>query len=165
METFDVSIYKYNLLQDLFNNQDIVDGIDSQSSDYIKGENDSLINNNLFTYLRVPSTQTKADSYICLAVSMPNINNNNTSFVDMRITVRVLVHQDRQIMKGKSANRMDYLAKKVSEMLDGQLKYGYGKLVITSDIEDILNENYMYRDINLRTVDLKPSAANKVGRF
>ena len=163
--TIDIRNYKTGIIMDIIHNQKIVDAVDSQSPDYVRGVNDSLLKCNVFPFLRIPDTQNKADAYILMSVDITGMNAGNATFADMRVTLWVMAHQDRMIMETENATRTDYIGEELRGMLDGSTKYGYGMLECISSAEHILSEKYQYRELIFRTVDMKASANRKAGAF
>ena len=135
------------LLRDLFQCGAVVEGIDSQSPLYTRGEPDSLVYANLFPYLRVPDTQTIADTYIMVAVDVAHISRHNPTYAKYATAIWVLAHQERMRMAGRNGTRIDFLAEQVKALLDGQRKYGFSELQLMSNREIILNEKYQYREL------------------
>jgi hypothetical protein len=154
MAAFDISAYKMNLLRDIINCPEIISGIDSQSQKVIKSEPDSLIYENIFPFLAIENTQTRADAYILLAVDVINPNKGNKFFKDMRITVWVFCSSARMRMDNQNAARIDYISAEVEKLLAGQTKYGYGVLELISNRELIYDPKYQYRELVFKTVDI-----------
>jgi len=152
-----------DLIQSFISSKTIVEGIDSQQEGVYYP--DDLIYRNIFPYGYIPSTEGKADAYLLMFVDIPNINRQNTSFVDMRVTLWVLVHKDRQKMKNKPATRADYLAEELRKLLDGNDNFGCGVLQMISNREIILDNSYIYRELIFHTTDMKQSSHSKVGSF
>ena len=142
------------LLKAFFNTSAIVEGIDSQSDKVDAESPDTLIYENLFPYLRIPDTTTKADTYIMVAVDAVNIHKNRT-YADYRITIWVLAHQHRMRMEGRSATRIDYLSDEIKKVLDRDLQYGFNKLELVANREIILNDKYLYREMRFEVPDLR----------
>ena len=163
MALIDISSYKLDLIKDLIASETILTGIDSQQADIHSP--DDYIYKNIYPFAYLPDTETKSDTFILFFVDLPNINRQNPTFADIRLTIWVLVHKDRQQMKEQNASRADYLGEEIRKMLDGSKNYGYGVLDLVASREVILNEKYVYRELIFRTVDMKMSSHNKVGRF
>lgn len=151
----DLSSYKHNLLRDICNCESIVEFIDSQNPSVDKEDNFSLIYQNVFPYLRIPSTQTKADAYVLLGVSKVNVNRHNHAYHDIEIVIWCLAHQERMQVKGKNGTRIDLLSNEVERLLEGTTKYGFNRLELISSKEIVLDPIYLYRDLIFRTNDLK----------
>lgn len=142
-----------------------MDAIDCSAEGYYPDEPDSIIYKGLFPYLRIPEAQSDAATYVLLAVDMVNVNKSNPAFCDIQLTLWAMSHRSLMQMKGISATRIDYIGEELSKLLDGQLKYGYGKLELTASREVILSATYIYRELIFRTVDMRASSHNKLGSF
>lgn len=160
MARIDLSSYKMDLMLDIIDSPEIVAAIDCPTDGkdgYDPESPDTLIYKRIFPYLRVPSVETKAATYILMAVDVNNINTHNKAFHDIRITLWVMSHQDHMKMPDRSATRIDYISDLVKDVLIDQTKYGLGNLEMSSNREMILNANYLYREMIFYTTDLRKS--------
>jgi hypothetical protein len=155
MSIININEYKMDLLTDVFNNPKIVEALDSQQTDIIKDEPDSLIYRNLFPYLRIPDTQNKADTYVLLAVDIDRINNSNKTYAIYKVSFWVLAHMDRMQIEGYNSTRIDFIAQELDRMFDGQQKFGFSEFELISNREIILNEKYHYRELIFICNDLR----------
>jgi len=156
MPMIDVSEYKIELLSDMYNNPKIVEAIDSQQLNVVNEEPDTLMYNNLFPFMRVPETQNKADTYILLSVDIDRVNRNNKTYAIYQTTIWVLAHVDRmQMAEQYRATRIDYIAKKLDNLFDGQRKFGFSEFELISNREILLNEKYHYRELVFICSDLR----------
>ncbi len=138
---------------ELVGNTKIVKAIDSQNKGY-KGDPFNLIKLNIFPSLQIPKLQGVKDTYILMACDVQNINAKNPTFHDIRLTIRVLAHQDRLIMKGERDTRIDYIADEIVRMLEESQNYGFGRLKLVQNREMILNESYTFRELFFKTYDV-----------
>ena len=129
--------------------------IDSKNDKVDPDDNSTLIYTHLYPFLRIPPTLTDVETYILLAVDTTNVSRTNKSFCQMRLCVWVMSHQDHMKMKGKNGTRIDYISDLIEEMLVGQIKYGFNKLELISNVEKVFNSNYQYRELIFHTNDLR----------
>ena len=156
MPMIDVSAYKMELLSDIYNNPKIVEAIDSQQLDVINEEPDTLMYRNLFPYMRVPETQNKADTYILLSVDIDRINRNNKTYAIYQTTIWVLAHEERMQMEAHyQATRIDYIAKILDDIFDGQRKFGFSEFELIASKEVLLDTKYHYRELVFICSDLR----------
>ena len=164
MPAIDVKAYKKKIILDLIQSEIIVAGIDSQKEGIATP--DDLIYKNIFPYLHIDFVQTIADTYILVGIDQVGINAPNTTFANLRITVWVAAHVDRQrfVIGDTPSTRVDYLAEQVAEILDGNLNYGFGVLELVASSEVVFNDKYQYRELVFHTVDLTARSDRKVWR-
>ena len=162
MAAIDIRDYKMDFIKDIISVPDIVKNIDSQNPAADIEAPDSLVYKNIFPYLRIPDSQNKADTYILLSVDLLNINRKNPAFLDLRLTIWAMAHQECMQMEESESTRIDYLGEALRNLFDGEKKYGFGVLELNSSREIILNERYQYRELIFHTVDLKLSSERKV---
>ena len=156
MPMISVSEYKKEILKDLYNSPLVVKGIDSQQVDVIPDEPDSLLYQNLFPFLRVPETQTMADTYILLSVDIDKINRHNRTYAKYLTTMWILAHVERMQMPAEyQATRIDYLAEVLIDIFNGQRKFGFSDFELQSNREILLNEKYHYRELVFMCDDLR----------
>ena len=161
MATLDISAYKRQLIDSLLGNEKIVAAIESKSANYDPDSPDTLIYENVFPYLRIPDVQMVAETYVLMAVDMISPSRTNEFFVNMRLTIWVMAHQETMRMTGKSSTRIDYIADEIEEMLVNTSEFGYGMLELMSNKEIILNEKYQYRELVFRNLDAKESPVKR----
>ena len=152
----EISKYKNSLMKEIFENQTIVDAIDSQSENYVKGENDTLIDENIFPYLRIPETQRDADCFVLMEVDVTNVNRHNKIYSDIRITLWVMCHQERMKIRlpQGSATRTDFIGEQLIEMLNGKERYGVSSLELVSSRGIVFNDKWQYREVVFKGFDL-----------
>jgi hypothetical protein len=155
MSIISVNKYKTELLKDIINAPKIIEAIDSQQPDAVINEPDSLIYKNIFPYIRIPDTQSKADTYILLSVDIDRINRNNKTYAMYRTVFWVLSHKESMEMEGQNATRIDYIGEEIKTLFDGQQKFGFSEFELWSNREILLNEKYHYRELVFTCNDLR----------
>ena len=159
---FDIDSYKDTIIKDFIFSKNIVEAIDSQQENIFVA--DDLIHKNIFPYGYIPETITKADSFVTVCVNNFKANSANKSFANIEIKIRVIVHRTRQSVKGRPGPRVDYISKFIRELLDGSMKYGWGRLELFNTVEDALDTNHAYRELHFKTVDMTLTTQRKAGR-
>jgi len=155
MARVNISAYKTRLIKTLISTDTIIDGIDSQSDNYILGQPDSLIYKNIFPFYQVEDIQTFSDTYIMIKISAA-ANRTSINFFDMRISFLVIAHHSRMRMSGINATRIDYLSDEIRELFNGSTEYGTGILRLINNDEFVLpnNHRYLCRELDFKTFDL-----------
>ena len=156
MPLININEYKAELLSDICNTQTIIDAIDSTQTDVDNSQPMTLLYNNIFPYMQIPSTQNKVDTYIMLSVDIDRINRHNKSFATYGTTIWVLAHMERMKMPAEyNATRIDYLSQELKTLFDGVRKFGFSPLDLISNREVLLNETYHYRELRFMSHDLR----------
>ena len=109
-----------NFIKDIISVPDIIKNIDSQNPAVDTETPDSLIYKNIFPYLRIPDAQNKADTYILLAVDILNVNRKNPTFLDLRLIIWAMAHQECMQMEESESTRIDYLGEELRNLFDGE---------------------------------------------
>ena len=143
------------MLQDLINTPVIVEAINSQQPDVVTDEPDSLIYRNIFPYIRIPETQSKADTYILLSVDVDRINRNNKTYAMYRTVFWILAHKESMEMDNQNATRIDFISEEIMKLFDGKQKFGFSEFELISNREILLNEKYHYRELVFICNDLR----------
>lgn len=145
--------YKNRIIKDILHNSDstlstdIVTAIDPEAV----GEEDSLLYENVFPYLRIPDTVDEVKVFITMSVDMPRVSTKNYFFKDMVITINVLVHQDYMKMPPRySATRCDYIASLINKIFNKNPNYGNRPLEYVSDVESIVLNKFFMRSLRFR---------------
>lgn len=110
-------------------------------------EADDPMYTRIFPYNHIPQTIEETKVYITFTVNIPKITFNKI-WAYPRLTVRVIAHQERMKlnMAGVSATRIDYLAKLIVNLLTKN-DFGYGKLHLATNFEDLYNYIFHYREL------------------
>ena len=159
-----VSDYKMELLSDMYKNEKIVAGIDSQAPEYVPGEPDSLMYVNLFPFMRVPETQNVADTYILISVDIDRVSRYNGTYARYLTTMWALASMDRMRMPPQyGATRIDYLAEELTRTFHGQRKFGFSEFELISSKEVLLDVKYLYRELMFVCHDLRQPVEQRIG--
>ena len=134
----DPSEFKYELMVDIFNNQNIVDAINSDHPGFVPGQNDTLVFKHIFPFLRIPETQSVARTYVLMAVDYTNINRHNQAFLDVKVTLWAMAHHSLMGFRtpgGRPATRIDYISQELRKTFEGKLKFGLCLLAVQNTIK------------------------------
>lgn len=82
----------------------------------------------IFPYNYVPNTVERTTTFICFAVTAPNVRDNVVTL--LQLNVWVFTHQD--LMRTKDGMRTDLLVSEIDKILNGSTKYGLGKVKLKS---------------------------------
>lgn len=110
-------------------------------------EADDPVYTRIFPYNHIPQTIEETKVYITFTVNVPRITFNKI-WAYPRLTVRVIAHQERMElnMAGVSATRIDYMAKLIVDLLTKN-DFGFGKLQLATNYEDLYNFIFHYREL------------------
>lgn len=110
-------------------------------------EADDPVYTRIFPYNHIPQTIEETKVYITFTVNIPRITFNKI-WAYPRLTVRVIAHQERMKlnMAGVSATRIDYIAKLIVDLLTKN-DFGFGKLQLATNYEDLYNFIFHYREL------------------
>ena len=129
----DIGTYKNRLLTTIVKSDDICELI--LGKDYDKTDvDDKLIYKNVFPYLYVDDTQTTAETYICIEVSVPRTH--DFTFKDMKIDVWCYCHKNvmKYSKKGYLGTRADIAGDMIDRLLNSSNNYGLGRLKLISSV-------------------------------
>ena len=124
-ELFD---YKSRLMQDVCTNTDIVKLITGKP--YKPGQERTLPYSQVFPYEFVPETVDNGQTFLCFDVDISRVPNK--TFYSPVIYIWVFTHKSKMRLD-EGGVRVDELAIKIDEMLNGNRFYGLGEL----DLQDV----------------------------
>lgn len=110
-------------------------------------EADDPMYTRIFPYNHIPQTVEETKVYITFTVIVPKITFNKI-WAYPRLTVRVIAHQERMKLNlaGVSATRIDYISKLIVNLLTKN-DFGFGKLKLATNYEDLYNFIFHYREL------------------
>jgi len=145
----EVTEYKRKLIYAIKNSAEIVNAIGEP--DITVDNSDDLINLCLFDYNKIPSVQETARTYITIQVNVPRIDKDSI-WRETVVVIRTIVHDSKMDLSGKG-NRMDYISSQLDELLSGREDFGYGRLLIASNVEGAINEKFMARTMTFTSTN------------
>ena len=110
-------------------------------------EADDPVYTRIFPYNHIPQTIEETKVYITFTVNVPKITFNKV-WAYPRLTIRVIAHQDRMKldMAGVSATRIDYISQLIVRLITKN-DFGFGKLQLATNYEDLYNYIFHYREL------------------
>ena len=165
-----ISILKKKVVSDIINDDDIVKAIDSPDMDKDGWEPIYLVDSletlemgftpHIFVENQNPNIITSAITFITIQVNIPKIIDDSTPFVYPELTIYIISHNkhrrtDKIIGINESLN--DYISRLIDRKINNK-KTGYGKKVrLISNIEGIYDDNFVFRQMIFRGIDINSS--------
>jgi len=146
----EITEYKRKLIYAIKNSAEIVNAIGEP--DITVDNSDDLINLCLFDYNKIPSVQETARTYITIQVNVPRIEKGNI-FRDVVTIIRVISHISKMNLSGGRGNSIDYISAELDDLLSGREDFGYGRLLIASNVEGAINEKFMARTMTFTSTN------------
>lgn len=115
--------YKNRLMKDLCSNEEVVSLITDKESSVVP--NRTLSYTQLFPYEFIPETVDNAQTFVCFDVDIANVT-NKTFYVPV-LYIWVFTHKSKMRLPNGGV-RIDMLASKINELLNGNRFYGLGEL-------------------------------------
>lgn len=145
-----ISDWKDKTISLILDNKDIIECLELDEA-----EQEDPIYNRIFPYHHIPQTVEEAKVYITIAAGVSQIKLNKI-WMYPKLSIRVISHQGKMKLAkaGVSATRIDYISKLIIKMLIGRPNFGYGKLQLTTDEEDMYNNVYHYRELVFTSEEL-----------
>lgn len=148
----EIAEYKRKIMSSIINSDEIVAAINAEGITI--DNSDELIDNNIFSYDRVPDTEEEVSTYITIQVDIPRIEKGNV-FRNVVVLIRIITHQDIMKMTGTSnGNRIDYISAQLDELLNGRSDFGWGKLSLSSNVEWSVDYKHRCRVMQFSVNDL-----------
>lgn len=145
-----ISDWKNKTISLILDNKDIIECLELDEI-----EQEDIVYTRIFPYNHVPQTAEETKVYITVAVSVPQITFNKI-WAYPRLLIRVISHQGKMKLAkaGVSATRIDYISELIIKMLIGRPDFGYGKLQLSTNEEDMYNNVYHYRELVFTSEEL-----------
>ncbi len=145
-----ISQWKNKTISLILNNDEIMNCLELDEQ-----EQEEPIYTRIFPYNHIPQTLDETKVYITISVSVPEITFNKI-WAYPKLVIRVISHQDKMKLTkaGISATIIDYLSQLISKMLIGKSEFGYGKLQLATNYEDMVNYIYHYRELVFTSEEL-----------
>lgn len=147
-----ISSAKNKILSDLQNDELFLQVLGATEEEIEEG----LVYKRLFPFYYIyGGTQTVVKTYICVEIDIKSTSRNGI-YTHPTITFSIVSHQDdvRLNMAGVSKTRPDYLGELIDEKYNNATGFGYGKLMLISNVAGSLDTTYRIRQLVFRGVDL-----------
>ena len=145
----DITYDKTVILKDLYKDPDLLEVLHNKELEKINASPEDYRNINIFSYLKIPDTQSVVKNFICFEVDTTEEVFNNNVMVTKLVKFRTVSHVD-DVETEYGIDRQDLLALIVkdrfnwSNILGMQLKKIY-------DSGKVTENDYYYRDIYFKT--------------
>lgn len=113
---------------------------------------DELINLCIFDYNRIPDIQETARNFITIQVNVPRIEKGNI-WRETVVVIRIISHIDKMELGGGKGNTTDYISSQLDELLSEREDFGYGRMLITSNVEGAISEKWLARTLTFTSTN------------
>lgn len=155
---------KNKIIKDFIKDPDIIAAINS--STVTKPE--ELINTHIFNYNQNPHTLNEVGTFITVQVHIPEsyYNDYNASVTRVKPTIEIWIisHEKHMVVDNVpkiTQNRNDYLSELIDNKINGKSGFGIGETVLLSNIEGSSQQDYLYRKMVFRCIDLNWSLCDE----
>lgn len=143
----DIYRYKYRVMRALLENEDLLRTLHHDPLSFETPLNgDSFKDICVFDYLRLPDFQEKVRNYVCFEIETQGGGNRA---IEIILIIRVVCHFDDTVTDW-GINRQDLLSLIISNDLDWSHLFGGITMYKTSDLADMTNKGYIFRDMTYR---------------
>lgn len=157
-----IEFAKNKIIREFIKDERIVAAIDS--SKVPKDSPEELINTHIFDYAQNPNTINTAETFITIQVHIPYTRemerSGTATYVKPTVEIYIISHESHMVVKNVpkvKSNRNDYLSRLIDEKLNGSTDFGIGKVILLSNLEGFIQQNYSYRVLTFQCVDLNDS--------
>lgn len=146
----DISYDKRVLLQDIYKDPDIFEVLHNSQLTNDSALPEDYYNKNIFSFLKIPDTQSTVKNFLCFEVNIEEESYNNYIMVNKQVTFRTVSHES-DVETPYGVDRQDLLAMIIkdrycwSNILGGKMKKIY-------DVGKIAENGYYYRDIRFKVI-------------
>lgn len=147
---------KNKIAKSFIKDENIVKAINSSQVD----SPEKLIGTHIFTYHQNPNTINTIETFITIQVHIPQNIYIGESFVNPSVEIWIISHEKHMPVNNIpkiTDNRNDYISKLIDKKLNGQSGYGIGKLTLISNVEGAYQQDYVYRKMMFKVMDLNNS--------
>ena len=140
----------------------IVDAIleDKLSVDLIKPdkpedfESEDLFMENVFDYGKVPDINEKAETFVTVDAGVPEVLNNKL-LKDVEFRITIISHDGVMRVPGSVLTRVDYLASRIDELLNGSREFGgVSEVELISSMPGVLDTGQPFKVNIYRVVEV-----------
>lgn len=137
-------------MSDIVNSEEIVDAL--REPNITIDNADELINLCIFDYNRIPDIQETARNFITIQVNVPRIEKGNI-WRETIVVIRIISHIDKMELGGGKGNTTDYISSQLDELLSEREDFGYGCMLITSNVEGAISEKWLARTMTFSSTN------------
>lgn len=157
----EVAWLKQMLTKDLYSDSDIIEALHNVELQEANALPEEYRNVNIFSYLKVPDTQSVVKNFICFEVNDMEQPYNATSFIERNIVFRCISHED-DVRTEYGIDRQDLIAMLVKDRMSWTNFMGM-RISKEYDVGKIAENGYYYREI--RFFVLSPNAMVQKGNY
>lgn len=141
----------------LLNDEDIITALHNEQIGYDRDRRSDYLNTNIFSYIRIPNTIDKVQSYICFQIDDIEETRFNEVMKIQYIQFVVMVHGD-DIDTPWGMKRHDLLGYLIRDIFNWSNLFGM-QLKLIYNRESIMDTNFSARTLKFEVT--KPNALNK----
>lgn len=145
----DITYDKQLILQDLYKDGDILETLHNPDLDITQPE--EFRNVNIFSFLKVPDTQTTVKNFICFEVNDTESMSSNNLMVSKEITFMTICHSD-EVQTAWGIDRQDLLAFLIKDRFQWSNYFGM-QLKKTYDIAGVFDKDYYCRTLRFQAIN------------
>lgn len=112
---------------------------------------DELINLCIFDYNKIPDTEQTARNFITIQVNIPRIEKGSV-WREVITVIRCITHISKMDLDGRG-NRMDYISSELDDLLSEREDFGFGKMLITSNVEGAISDSWLARTMTFASTN------------
>lgn len=148
---------KNKIIKEFIKDADIIEAINSNK--ITKPE--ELINTHIFDYNQNPHTLNEVGTFITIQVHIPETYHNDykssIARVKPLVEIWIISHERHMAVDNVpkvTQNRNDYLSELIDNKINGKTGIGIGETILLSNIEGSSQQDYLYRKMLFRCIDL-----------
>lgn len=141
----DISYDKQIILEDIYKDPDIFEILHNTELEERNATPEDYHNVNIYSYLKIPDSQSKVKNFICFEVNDLSISDGNKIMINKQVIFRTVSHKD-DVETIYGIDRQDLLASLIKERFQWSNILGT-QLVKTYDAGKVAENGYYYRNI------------------
>lgn len=157
----DIVLMKQMILKDLFSDPDIIETLHNTELEAREAPPEDYYNVNIFSFLKIPDTQSVVKNFICFEVNDLNETFYSTTFLEKGVMFRTVSHED-DYKTEYGIDRQDLLGMLIKDRYNWSNFMGM-RLQKEYDSGKIAQNGYYYREIRFRVTS--PNAMVQKNRY
>lgn len=141
----DISYDKQLILEDIYKDPDIFEVLHNTELEKAGAVPEDYYNVNIYSYLKIPDSQSKVKNFICFEVNHLDVSYQNKIMITKQVIIRTVSHKD-DVETIYGIDRQDLLGALIKERLQWSNLLGT-QLVKTYDAGKVAENGYYYRNI------------------
>lgn len=152
-----IALMKQMILKDLYSDSDIIETLHNPDLEAKKAPPEDYHNVNIFSYLKIPDTQSIVKNFICFDINDMNEIYGASNFLERDVIFRAVSHED-DVKTEYGINRQDLLGMLIKDRMSWTNYMGM-RLQKEYDAGKVAENGYYYRDI--KYIIQAPNAMNQ----